>query len=55
MAAEIKGKFDVNARLVEGDPESFEVVADGKTVFSKAKEDRFPDAGEVSAAIRRNR
>ncbi len=55
MAAEIKGEFNVDAKLVAGEDGIFEVVADGKTVFSKAKTDRFPDPGEVAAEIRKGR
>jgi hypothetical protein len=55
VAAEIKGDFDIDAKLVVGEAEAFEVVVDGKTIFSKARTDRFPDLGEVSAEIRKYR
>jgi Rdx family len=39
------------AEVAEGAKSQFDVVADGDTVFSKQHVGRFPDAGEVLAAI----
>ena len=38
-------------KLVVGTPGQFDVIADGKLVFSKADAGRFPDPGEVIAAL----
>ena len=38
--------------LVKGDDGIFDVEVDGETVFSKHRVGRFPDTGEVVAAIR---
>jgi hypothetical protein len=40
-----------DARAVAGKSGQFDVVADGRTVFSKKIVDRFPDDGEVLAAL----
>jgi selT/selW/selH-like putative selenoprotein len=42
----------VRARLVPGDKGIFDVAADGKLVFSKYRAGRFPEPGEVAAALR---
>ena len=38
--------------LVEGDGGVFDVVVDGELLFSKHRVGRFPEPGEVLAAIR---
>ena len=42
----------MRARLVPGDKGIFDVAADGKLVFSKHRAGRFPEPGEVVAALR---
>lgn len=42
----------MRARLVQGDKGIFDVAADGKLVFSKYGVGRFPEPGEVVAALR---
>lgn len=42
----------MEAKLVKGDDGIFDVVADGKRVFSKHAEGRFPDEPEVLALLR---
>jgi hypothetical protein len=42
----------VEARLVEGGKGIFDVVADGRLIFSKHKARRFPNSGEVVGALR---
>jgi selT/selW/selH-like putative selenoprotein len=37
---------------VPGKPGQFDVIADGRLIFSKHKEGRFPDHAEVIAALR---
>ena len=52
MAAAIKNEFGIDSTLIKGDRGIFDVKADGKTVFSKYEEERFPTHDEVLAALR---
>ena len=52
LAAELKAYFGVNSELLSGGKGDFEVVVDGKTVFSKKKLSRFPNPGEVTETLR---
>ena len=40
-----------DARAVPGEKSQFDVVADGKLVFSKQSAGRFPEEDEVVAAL----
>jgi selT/selW/selH-like putative selenoprotein len=51
LAASLKQRFGIDAELVRGSGGVFDVELDGKLVFSKHALDRFPDPGEVEAAI----
>lgn len=51
MSAEIAQAFGVKPELVKGDSGVFDVVADGKLVFSKHKVHRFPNPGEVAQTL----
>jgi selT/selW/selH-like putative selenoprotein len=51
LAAEISNRFGIDATLIQGVSGVFDVVVDGKTVFSKHKEKRFPENAEVVSAI----
>jgi len=51
VAAELKGAFTVEAKLIEGSRGIFDVTVDGQLVYSKYKTNRFPDEGEVSQLI----
>ena len=42
----------MEADLKPSDGGCFEVVVDGDLVFSKLKEDRFPEEGEVVASMK---
>jgi predicted Rdx family selenoprotein len=42
--------FDASART--GKPSQFDVLRDGELVFSKSKEHRFPEPGEVLSRLR---
>ncbi len=44
--AELNG-LGHTAEMVAGEKSQFDVVADGKTVFSKQREGRFPELGDV--------
>ena len=48
--AEINGTTH-SAEMAEGAKSQFDVIADGKLVFSKAETGRFPEDGEVRAAL----
>jgi selT/selW/selH-like putative selenoprotein len=51
LAAELNGEgFD--ARAIPGGKGQFDVVADGRLVYSKRGAGRFPDDGEILAALR---
>jgi len=41
----------VKPELIEGSGGVFEVVVDDDLVFSKKKEHRFPESGEVETAL----
>ena len=41
-----------DARDIEGEKSQFDVVADGRLVFSKQRIGRFPDPGEILSALR---
>ena len=51
MAAAIKEKTGIDTRLVVGARGAFEVLVDGKLVFSKLAEDRFPEPAEILATV----
>ena len=54
MAAELKKDLGVDAELVPGKGGIFEVVANGKLIYSKKSNGRFPNPGEVSATLKAN-
>ncbi len=47
MAEAIKKKSGIEAKLIKSGGGVFEVVADGKLIFSKKKEHRFPEHQEI--------
>jgi selenoprotein W-related protein len=55
LAASLKREFGVDAELIRGSGGVFDVRADGRLVFSKHDVGRFPEDGEVEAAIRTQR
>jgi selT/selW/selH-like putative selenoprotein len=55
LAAALSKEFGVTADLQRGDRGAFEVVLDGKLLFSKHEAGRFPDADEIVQAIRASR
>jgi selenoprotein W-related protein len=52
-AAELNRAFDVAAKLVKGSGGIFDVVVDGKKVFSKHETGRFPEPGEIVEILRK--
>jgi selenoprotein W-related protein len=52
LAATIKKNMGIDATLTKGSNGIFDVKLDGKMIFSKYAEDRFPDEPEVLEAMR---
>ncbi len=50
--AEISDALGIDANLIKGDNGVFDVVADGKLLFSKHDQGRFPENSEVIALLR---
>jgi predicted Rdx family selenoprotein len=40
-----------DAAAIEGAKSQFDVVADGRLIFSKQREGRFPEEGEISSSL----
>jgi selenoprotein W-related protein len=47
LAAELKKKLGMDSELIASHGGVFEISVDGKLVFSKQSQGRFPDDGEV--------
>ena len=47
----LKDKFNADVELIGGSGGVYEVVVDGKTIFSKASAGRFPEDTEILEAI----
>ncbi len=52
LAARISEEFGVEPTLEKGVAGVFDVIANGQVVFSKARERRFPDDGEIIEALK---
>ena len=52
MAAEIKQLTGVDPDLIKGDNGVFNVVVDGRLVYSKHETGRFPEHPEVLSQLR---
>lgn len=48
----IERETGASVELIEGSGGVFDVVADGKLLFSKKKEGRFPEPAEILQALR---
>ncbi len=51
LAAEIKSALGLETELIEGTNGIFDVVADGRMIFSKHAEQRFPEADEIITTL----
>jgi selT/selW/selH-like putative selenoprotein len=51
VAAELKSSLGVDAKLVKGSGGIFDVVVDGKRIFSKHETGRFPAPGEIVSTL----
>ena len=52
LADELKSELGVESTLIPGVGGIFEVIADGKVIYEKAKTGKFPDKGEVSKLLK---
>ena len=53
MAAEIEKVVGVSPRLIKGEGGVFEVVVDGRLIYSKKQTGRFPEHEEILSQLRR--
>ena len=51
--AEISTALGLKAELIKGDGGEFDVKADDAVIFSKHREERFPENAEVVEAIKK--
>jgi selenoprotein W-related protein len=49
----LKQALGIQAQLIPGSGGVFDVVVDGKKVFSKHEKGRFPEPGEVVQALKK--
>jgi selT/selW/selH-like putative selenoprotein len=49
--AEIISKLGIEGTAIPGSKSQFDVLADGKLLFSKHSEGRFPEEDEILAAL----
>jgi selT/selW/selH-like putative selenoprotein len=52
LADELRSAFGADSELVEGTQGIFDVYVDDRLVFSKHREQRFPNPGEVVRLVR---
>jgi selenoprotein W-related protein len=55
LADELKKDLGADSTLIPGHGGVFEVMVDGKTVFSKKSVGRFPSPGEVSGMLKQKK
>ena len=55
MASEIEQAVGEKVNMVRGEYGTFDVIVNGKTIFSVAKEQRFPREGEIAALIKKEK
>jgi selT/selW/selH-like putative selenoprotein len=51
VAEEVKEAFDVEVEFLKGFENSFEVILNGETIYSKLKEGELPKSGEIVQLI----
>jgi hypothetical protein len=54
LAAEINATGEYEAGIAEGETSQFDVVVDGKLLFSKGDEGRYPTPEEILERLRSN-
>jgi selT/selW/selH-like putative selenoprotein len=52
LAEELQKAYGVKANIIPGSKGIFDVIVDGKLVFSKYETGRFPQQGEVPDKLR---
>ena len=52
LAEELRNSLGVESELTPGSNGIFDVIVDGKTVFSKYETGRFPDTDEISSKLK---
>ena len=52
MAEELKKESGSDAKLIPGSGGIFDVIVDGKMIFSKYKTGHFPGPGEVAGLLK---
>ena len=52
MEAAIREEFGLSSRLIKGSNGIFDVVADGRRIFSKHESGRFPENEEILKSLR---
>jgi selenoprotein W-related protein len=55
LAAELKKDLGVDATLTPGSGGVFDVIADGKTIFSKKQVERFPEVVEILGMLKQKK
>jgi selT/selW/selH-like putative selenoprotein len=51
LAAELKSALGIDATVTPGGRGQFDVLADGKRIWSKQERGRFPERAEIVAAL----
>ena len=51
MEEELRGRFQADVELIAGSGGEYEIVVNGKKIFSKTKLNRFPEEGEIVQLI----
>ena len=51
MSAEIRAATGIESELIAGGGGVFDIRVDDRLLFSKHREQRFPEAGEAAAAL----
>ena len=52
LAARLRSVPDVEVEMIPGVSGIFDVVVDGKRVFSRSEAGRFPDSGEILSKLK---
>ncbi|MBN1443700.1 MAG: Rdx family protein [Planctomycetes bacterium] len=52
MAAAIEKEYGIQPKLIKGGGGIFDIIADGKMIFSKHEVGRFPEEAEILEALR---
>lgn len=53
LKQKLEKEFTANVTLVDGERGIFDVTVDGKLVFSKHKEGKFPEWDEIKSALKK--